>query len=146
MGDGTVEGLGQGVEGAEAWGVGAVFDADEGDATGSGGVGQLLLGHARLFAEIADAVSHSGSATCRGGLGLLPVCGVAIVTGEVPGNIDRLAVRGAEDELVLAREFNVCELLSVDATDVVERDYSGASVGKGDLDSVRKDARGVYEE
>ena len=39
VGDGAVEGLGQGVEGAESRGVGAVFDADEGHATNSSGVG-----------------------------------------------------------------------------------------------------------
>ena len=67
------------------------------------------------------------------------------MTSEVPGNIDRLAVRGAEDEFVLAREFNTPKPLMVDAADVVEGDDAGTSVGKGDLDTVRKDARGVYE-
>lgn len=46
---------------------------------------------------------------------------------------------------MLAREFNVCESLPVDSLDVGEGDDAGASVGKGDLDSVRKDARRVYE-
>ena len=63
VGDGTVEGVGEGVEGAESRGVGAVFDAHEGDATDSGGFGQLLLGHARLFAEVADTVPHAASAS-----------------------------------------------------------------------------------
>ena len=61
VGDGMVEGPGEGVEGVESRGVGAVFDADKRDATDSGGVGQLYLCHARLFAEIADTSSHVAS-------------------------------------------------------------------------------------
>ena len=77
---------------------------------------------------------------------MFPICGVAVVTSEVRGDVDRLAVRSTEDEFVLVREFNTPKPLMVDAADVVERDDSGASVGKGDLDAVRKDAHGVYEE
>ena len=62
VGDGTVEGVGVGVEGAESRGVGAVFDADEGYSTDTGGVSQLLLCHAYLFAEISDTSSHVASA------------------------------------------------------------------------------------
>ena len=62
VGDGTVEGPGEGVEGAESRGVGAAFDTNEGYATDTGGVGQLLLGHACLFAEISDTSSHVASA------------------------------------------------------------------------------------
>ena len=39
VGDGTVEGAGEGVEGAESRGVGAAFDTNEGYATDTGGVG-----------------------------------------------------------------------------------------------------------
>ena len=59
---GWFEGAGEGVEGVESRGVGAVFDANEGDTTDSGGVGKLFLCHARLFAEIADTLPHAASA------------------------------------------------------------------------------------
>ena len=62
LGDGTVEGVSVGVEGAESRGVGAVFDANEGDTTDSGGVGKLYLCQVCLFAEISDTSSHVASA------------------------------------------------------------------------------------
>ena len=76
---------------------------------------------------------------------MLLMCGVAVVTGKVPGNVDRVAGRGAEDEFVLGRELNAFKPLLVDSPDVTEWYDPGASVSKGNLDSLRKDTSGIDE-
>ena len=73
------------------------------------------------------------------------MCGVAVVTGKVPGNVDRVAGRGAEDEFVLARELNALKPLLVYSPYVTEWYDPGASVSKGNLDSLRKDTSGIDE-
>ena len=67
------------------------------------------------------------------------------MTGEVPGNIHRLAGGGAEDEFVLGRELNAFKPLLDDSPNVIEGDDPGASVGKGNLYTVRKDTCGIDE-
>ena len=67
------------------------------------------------------------------------------MTGEVPGNIHCLVVCGAENEYVLVGELDACQPLPVDSPDVVEWNDPGASIGKGDLDTVSKDTSGVCE-
>ena len=57
----------------------------------------------------------------------------------------RLAVGVTEDEYVLAGELDACESLPVDSPDVIKGNDPGTSVGEGDLDAVRKGARGVEE-
>ena len=67
------------------------------------------------------------------------------MTGEVAGNVDRFAGGDAEDEFVLGRELNALKPLLVYSPYVTEWYDPGASVGKGNLDSLRKDTSGIDE-
>ena len=57
--DGAAEGFGDGLEGVEADGVFAALDARDVVALIAGDVGEVLLGHVLLLAQVGDALTDT---------------------------------------------------------------------------------------